>query len=92
MRQAVLGVIRSGSDPLTWDDARAAVFHTALLMYEYDRLVDGSNGVRTGPRLRPDPDVTALAIANGAALLRDTVVVGITPVERAATCVVVELV
>jgi hypothetical protein len=44
-----------------------------------------------GP-LRPDPHVTALAIADGAALLRDTVVVGITPVERAATCVVVELI
>lgn len=28
-------------DPLTWEDARAAVFHTALLMYEYDRLLNG---------------------------------------------------
>jgi AcrR family transcriptional regulator len=26
-------------DPLTWEDARAAVFHTALVMYEFDRLI-----------------------------------------------------
>jgi hypothetical protein len=27
-------------EPLAWEDARAAVFHTALLMYEYDRLLN----------------------------------------------------
>lgn len=27
-------------DPLTWEDARAAVFHTALLFYEYARLLN----------------------------------------------------
>jgi hypothetical protein len=27
---------------LTWEDARAAVFNTALLMHEYDRLLNGS--------------------------------------------------
>jgi hypothetical protein len=27
-------------EALTWEDARAAVFHTALLLYEYDRLLN----------------------------------------------------
>jgi hypothetical protein len=26
-------------DPLTWEHARAAVFNTAMLMHEYDRLL-----------------------------------------------------
>ena len=32
---------QKAGDPLSWEDARAAVFHTALLMYEYDRLLNG---------------------------------------------------
>jgi hypothetical protein len=26
-------------EPLTWEDARAAVFHTAILLHEYDRVL-----------------------------------------------------
>jgi hypothetical protein len=28
-------------DPLTWEDARAAVFQTAMLMFELDRILNG---------------------------------------------------
>jgi hypothetical protein len=28
-------------EPLAWEDARIAVFYTALLMYEYDRQFNG---------------------------------------------------
>jgi hypothetical protein len=28
-------------DPLTWEDARAAVFHTSMVMFEFDRLLSG---------------------------------------------------
>jgi len=27
------------NDPLTWEDARAAVFQTAMLMFEFDRVL-----------------------------------------------------
>jgi hypothetical protein len=31
-------------EPLTWEDARVAVFHTAILLHEYDRLLNLPSG------------------------------------------------
>ncbi len=31
---------QKADDPLTWEDARAAVFHTALVMFEFDRQLN----------------------------------------------------
>jgi hypothetical protein len=48
-QEAVNGVIQrqehgdqKEGEPLTWEDARATVFNTALLLHEYDRLLPGS--------------------------------------------------
>jgi hypothetical protein len=30
---------RKQSDPLAWEDARAAVLQTAMLMFEFDRVL-----------------------------------------------------
>jgi hypothetical protein len=45
-QEAVNGIVQrqehgdqKSDDPLTWEDARAAVFQTSLLMFEFDRIL-----------------------------------------------------